>query len=554
MNDPIDPRLVALGLVPPPATEKRPADLQEARPAAPPAPPPPAPKAKPRAATPHRAPGPLDRFLPPSYTEEAAPPAPALPATPPRAPGPLDAFLTAPPAAPPVSRPAPERPIAPQRPIAPRPTAPPPVPLATTRVEPVREAAPPPLPPLASAMPSEAPITLSAGAIAAAQDALTVKQGRAKAEKAPKLPKAEKAEKPPKLPKAPKLPKMAKVAAEAVPFVSTLPPSAVLLRGPIAMGVAERRQQLTLEHLGMRIDAKVPIEVAWTEVQKIRTRRGRVVIHAGKRQVVFGVPVEGVIEPALAAPLARVVDEAKTGSLDLAGSAFLELQNATDSLRDRFSDEDDPIIPAIVALVFVLAGSAVAALLPQVIVFTTRSSVAPGQFLISSRLSSLDPRMLVAGFAAGAMLAALVIRLAMGQTGQLWARGTLRRWDVERFGAIGRLARRGLAHIVLGPSIAAGLLLVAFLLSLPSARDETIIDESGFRITKELPFFDETRFWRDVTDITTVPAPVSRHTEGFAVIINFANNSPVTTVDRDLRGGTDKQLQQKAIAWRDTSR
>src|SRR2546428_138428 len=131
MNDPIDPRLVALGMVPPAATEKRPADLQEARPGAPPAPPP---------------------------------------------------------------------------------------------------------PPLASAMPSEAPITLSAGAIAAAQDALTVKQGRAKAEKAPKLPKAEKVAKPPKLPKAPKLPKMAKVAAEAVPFVSTLPPSAVLLRGPIAMG------------------------------------------------------------------------------------------------------------------------------------------------------------------------------------------------------------------------------------------------------------------------------------------------------------------------------
>ena len=93
MNEPVDPRLVALGLVPPPATEQRPREQH-------PTPPPPAaPRSAPapRGATQKRVPGPLDRFLPPSYWEAAAsaeaPPPERTVAAPSRQSGPLDAFL-----------------------------------------------------------------------------------------------------------------------------------------------------------------------------------------------------------------------------------------------------------------------------------------------------------------------------------------------------------------------------------------------------------------------------------------------------------------------------
>ncbi len=106
---------------------------------------------------------------------------------------------------------------------------------------------------------------------------------------------------------------------------------------------------------------------------------------------------------------------------------------------------------------------------------------------------------------------------------------------------------------MLSPAVAAGLLLAAFLLSLPSAREETIIDQFGIRLNKELPFFDETRAWSEVTDISTVPAPVNQHPEGFAVVFRFENKSTVTTLGHDLRGGTDKQLQRRATEWRDAA-
>src|SRR2546428_40814 len=171
MNEPVDPRLVALGLVPPPATEQRPREQH-------PTPPPPAaPRSAPapRGATQKRVPGPLDRFLPPSYWEAAAsaeaPPPERTAAAPSRQSGPLDAFLprsqavAAPPPAPPArpvpppfvaaapppaTSPWPQRDVAPPAPsVSPQvvpspaappasPSAPPSAPLLAPRGEPIR--------------------------------------------------------------------------------------------------------------------------------------------------------------------------------------------------------------------------------------------------------------------------------------------------------------------------------------------------------------------------------------------------------------------------------
>src|SRR5437867_13133199 len=290
--------------------------------------------------------------------------------------------------------------------------------------------------------------------------------------------RAPKAEKAPKAAKAPKPPRPERVKPPPKPrFI--LPPSGVLLRGPVVMGYPEKTLQITLEQLGFRINARESIEVPWGNVKKIESRRGRVLVRVKNgRPIAFGIPVEGVSEPILAGPLSRVVKEASSGNLDLAGSAFLELQNATDSLRDRFHDEDDPLIPTVVGLVFVLAGLTVSALLPAILAIATRTPVGPVAYLVDSPVALLDPRILAASFAAGAMLAAGVVRVAMGKGATAWARGTLRGWHGGGRRIVD-LASPGLAARVLSPRLPAALLLGSIVLSLPSTRVQTVIDQSG---------------------------------------------------------------------------
>jgi len=457
-----------------------------------------------------------------------APPAPP-PAAPPSAPTftpPPQSFA---PAAPPAAAPPPQQ-YAPQPYTPPLYTAPvaPPEPEA-----PVREA-PPPLPPLAAAMPTP---------VAKAVEAPPIPTKKEKAAK-PKKEKAAKAAKPGK----PVVVKPERVKPPPKPrFI--LPPSGVLLRGPIVMGYPEQKLQITLEQLGFRINAKEPIDIAWTDVRDIKSRRGRVVVRTKGRPVAFGIPVEGVAEPTLAGPLARVVKEASGGSLDLAGSSFLELQNATDSLRDHFHDEDDPLVPTVVGLVFVLAGLTFTAILPDALAIATRGAIAPGAYLLDYPLAGFDPRVVAAAFAAGAMLAAGIVRVAMGKSATAWARGTLRGWhEAGRRPIV--LARRALAAIVLNPSIAAAVLLAAVVLTLPSLRVQTVIDESGFHITTPVPFFDDNRPWSSVTDVQVIDAPTTQHFEGVAVVFTFKDKGPLSTIDGRLRGGSDRQLVTSAEKWR----
>ena len=467
----------------------------------------------------------------PSAEAPAAPPTPPQTFAPPTFTPPPQSF--APPAPPPVETP----PQGQQQ--APLPTYAPPsytAPVAPAAPEaPLREA-PPPLPPLAATMPT--PVR------AVEAPAITTKK-----EKAAK-PKKEKPATPEKAAKAakPVVAKPEKVKPAPKPrFI--LPPSGVLLRGPIVVGYPEQKLQITLEQLGFRINSKEPIDVAWTDVRDIKTRRGRVVVRTKGRPVAFGIPVEGVAEPTLAGPLARVVKEASGGNLDLAGSSFLELQNATDSLRDRFHDEDDPLVPTVVGLVFGLAGLTFTALLPDALAIATRSPIAPGAYLLDYPLSGFDPRVLAAAFAAAAMVAAGIVRVAMGKAATAWARGTLRGWhEAGRKPVV--LARRGLASIVLNPSIAAAVLLGAIVLSLPSLRVQTIIDQSGFHITTPIPFFDDNRPWSSVTDVTVVDAPTTQHFEGVAVVFTFKDKGPLSTLDGRLRGGSDRQLVTSAEKWR----
>jgi hypothetical protein len=541
MTDEVDLRLVALGLVPAPATEQ-PAvpDWESAAPpkpsdwvipAAPAAalPSPPAPSPTPSVSIPGHKPLTVGDLFPGMGKFTGTPDAPSAPPPPPT-------FTPAPPSfappAPPVVTPPQSQTYAPPAAYTPPAYTPPTytAPVAPPAPEaPVREA-PPPLPPLASAMPT-ATRAVEAPAIPTKKE----KAAKPKKEKVAKAAKPEVA-KPKKVKPAPK-PR----------FV--LPPSGVLLRGPIVMGYPEQKLQITLEQQGFRIDGKEPIDVAWTDVREIKPRRGRVVVRTKGRPVAFGIPVEGVAEPTLAGPLARVVKEASGGSLDLAGSAFLELQNATDSLRDRFHDEDDPLVPTVVGLVFALGGLTFTAILPDALAIATRSPIAPGAFLLDYPLAGFDPRVLAAAFAAAAMLSAGIVRVAMGKAATAWARGTLRGWhEMGRRPIV--IARRALAAIVLNPSIAAAILLAAVVLTLPSLRVQTVIDQSGFHITTAFPLFDDNRPWSSVTEVTVIDAPTTQHFEGVAVVFTFKDKGPLSTLDGRLRGGSDRQLVTSAEKWR----
>lgn len=557
MTDEVDPRLVALGLVPGPAATPAPpsTDWETAAPPKPTdwvvptpppvAPPPPPPQSNtPSVVMPGHKPLTVGDLFPGmgKFTGSAPADAPAVPPPPPPTYTPAPQSF-APPAPPPTYTPPPQSfaPTAPPPPAYTPPAYTPPAytaPVAPPAPEaPVREA-PPPLPPLVSAMPV-ATKAVEAPAIP------TKKEKKAKAEK----PKKEKAAKAAKLEVAkPAKVKPAKVKPAPKPrFI--LPPSGVLLRGPIVMGYPEQKLQITLEQLGFRIDGKEPVDVAWTDVREIKPRRGRVVVRTKGRPVAFGIPVEGVAEPTLAGPLSRVVKEASGGNLDLAGSAFLELQNATDSLRDRFHDEDDPLVPTVVGLVFALAGLTFTAILPDALAIATRSPIAPGAYLLDYPLAAFDPRVLAAAFAAAAMLAAGIVRVAMGKAATAWARGTLRGWhEAGRRPIV--LARRALAAIVLNPAIAAAVLLAGVVLTLPSLRIQTVIDQSGFHITTAIPFFDDNRAWSTVTDVTVVDAPTTQHFEGVAVVFTFKDKGPLSTLDGRLRGGSDRQLVTSAEKWR----
>src|SRR5438034_9318591 len=423
MTEEVDPRLVALGLVPAPPgwrEQQQQALAESAAPMQSSTATVPTPFAEPSTSTPS-APGELfagmGKFTGmPAEAPPAQPPEPFFSEPAPAYPPPPAEAQTSPPAYTPPTLP-PEYTLPTHTPpVAPR-----------APETPIREA-PPPLPPLASARPT-ARAAVEAPPIPQKKEKPRKEEKKEKAPKAEKTQKAERAPKAdtaPKAAKAPKPPRPERVKPPPKPrFI--LPPSGVLLRGPVVMGYPEKKLQITLEQLGLRIDGKEPVDVAWNDVKEIKSRRGRVSVRLRKgKPVNFGIPVEGVAEPTLAGPLTRVVKEASGGSLDLAGSAFLELQNATDSLRDHYHDEDDPLIPTVVGLVFGLAGLTYTAILPDALAIATRGAIGAGAYLIDSPLSSFDPRILLASFAAAAMLAARIVRVALGKAATAWERGRLR--------------------------------------------------------------------------------------------------------------------------------
>lgn len=340
----------------------------------------------------------------------------------------------------------------------------------------------------------------------------------------------------------------------SVPAATPLPTLEARTNGiavPVFSGFPGRLGVLTFDTVGIHLTGKKPFGAPWTAVTQLDVRRGQVRLRTKERALVLTVAVDRVAEPTLGGQLVRLLAEARRGSLDRSGSALLEFRNASDRLRDEFQDEDDLFTPAVIGVVLAATAVACVAMAPHMLALGASPAVLNGIFVIDSRISLFDPRSLLTGLAAAAMLASLIVRVASKGQAVVWARGTLRGWHRGR--PVPTLARLVLATVVARPAIAAAVLLLGATLALPSARTLVVVDGSGLKVVRELPFLDEERSWKAVAEITSVPAPLDRHPSGVAVVVRFADGASITTLGHYLRGGTDKQFLDVARTWRDAA-
>jgi len=300
-------------------------------------------------------------------------------------------------------------------------------------------------------------------------------------------------------------------------------------------GTRSREAVCELDAAGMRITDPVTRRViAWPDVRSVVADRGRI-------RIILPSAPDGVAEPGLAAPFARVLEAGRSGGpngMDRAG-ALHELTLAIDRVLEGFGDADDPVIPVAIGGFVMLAGVILLAAIPFGAQAVARITPAPGTFAILPHLAAFDPRVVVAAFAGGAALSAVVARAGLGATAVAWARGTLRGWHRNATGAETWL-RRAVAHIVLFPMILATVAFAALLVSLPSVFARTVVDASGLHAASGLPFLSSDRPWSDVTEVVPVAVGFGERLEGFATMLVLADGSRVSTRGRDLVGGPER--------------
>jgi len=297
-----------------------------------------------------------------------------------------------------------------------------------------------------------------------------------------------------------------------------------------------------LDSAGMRItNTQTRWVIAWPDVRSVVADRGRVRIISPSGAIVLSIALDGVAEPGLAAPFARVLEAGRSGGpngMDRAG-ALHELTLAIDRVVEGFGDADDPVIPVAIGGFAVMAGVILLAAVPFGAQAAARITPVPGTFAILPHLAAFDPRVLVAAFAGGSALSAVVARAGLGTTAVAWARGTVRGWHRNATG-LDTVLRRVVAQVVLFPRILATVAFAAILLALPSVFARTVVDAGGLHTASGLPFLSSDSPWSDVTDVVPVAVGFGERLEGFATTLVLADGSRVSTRGRDLLGGPER--------------
>jgi len=293
---------------------------------------------------------------------------------------------------------------------------------------------------------------------------------------------------------------------------------------------------------GIRISGTgIARSIAWRDARSISVDRGRVTIVSPGSSVTMAIALDGVAEPELAHLFGRVLEDGRAGTLEPRAGTLHELTLGIDRAIESFADADDPVVPLAVGAFAALAALVLVAAVPSILTLAARIEPARGAFAIFPRIAFFDPRSVVVAFAAAIALAAAVGRLALGPAAATWARGTVRGWHRNAFGAE-ETARRIVARLMLAPAIAALVAAVAFGTLLPSAFARTVIDQDGIHEASGLPFISRYRPWSELIEVSALAVGFGERSEGFDTQLLFSDGSRLSTRGRDLAGGSERAL------------
>jgi len=327
------------------------------------------------------------------------------------------------------------------------------------------------------------------------------------------------------------------------------------------VGVPAKRARLTLAPAGVAVsNAKGSDAYRWSEVREVAVRRGAIVLrteaprervihrkdgvqikqYVEKRGRAVRVLIDGVEEPSLVPAFARIVEDMRTGTFTYNGTSWIEFQNAHDRLQHEFGEQDDAVLPAAAALLWLSVGLLAAVLVPVALNVASARAVPTGAFAISDKLGVLDPRSIIAGLALSALFASVVLRLSLGAPARIWIRGAARGWARRDSGRIAHLAIRQLGRTLLASSSAAVIFLLALLSFWPNVAATVLVSPAGVRHEVLLPFISLDEAWKNTVQVTRAPAGVT---------IRFADGRIAGTVGHELGGGTEDQFYAYANIW-----
>jgi hypothetical protein len=308
----------------------------------------------------------------------------------------------------------------------------------------------------------------------------------------------------------------------------------------------------------------------WAEVKDIKANRGRVEIttEADREKLVktkestttqpyvekltraLVVSIDGAAEPDFAPFVARVMQDMRAQTFNYHTTSWLEYENALERLRSDFAEHDDEFVPAVAGALFAFIFIAGLAILPEIVNLATDFRPPAGAFVIQPRYGWFDLRSAVMAIGLSALLTRLVLRLGLGSAALSWARGTVRGWHTTGPRAL-RFATRLLARVLLSTSGAAAALLLGLFAFAPTVGSTLVIDSVGLREVVPLPIVGIDKKWSEVSKVEKSVGP--GRLEGFGVTVIFSGGRWVTTVDHDLSGGSDGVLLQKATSWWDNA-
>ncbi|HKW79259.1 MAG TPA: hypothetical protein VJQ09_09150, partial [Candidatus Limnocylindria bacterium] len=298
----------------------------------------------------------------------------------------------------------------------------------------------------------------------------------------------------------------------------------------------------------------------WSEVRSVSVRRGAILIkteaprekvvkkkgiaetqqYVEKRTTGLRIVVEGVDEPTLAPLFASVLEDMRGGKFSYRGTSWLEYQNGIDHLKGEFHYQDDEVMPLAAAGLWVAIGLMSIFLVPIAVNAATVRTVPAGAFAIWDPLGPFDPRSIIAGFALAAMAAVLVLRLALGKSSMVWARGAARGWARPDSRPLARLVARVMGRLTVETPTAAIVVLLSLLAFWPNTAATVIVDPTGVRNEVLLPIVSLEEKWRSTTSITK---------EGQGVTIRFIDGRIVGTQGHELGGGTQNQFFDLTNQW-----